>query len=98
MEIIDALQQISLDTKDGIMGLKTIVQVLQEGEVLSCCLLPRWASILGTRLISLGPEYLIDIGLIECIIWQAEVIDPNYGADIRNLLDEAVAAQVGLLE
>jgi hypothetical protein len=45
-----------------------------------------------------GPDYLIDIGLVECMIWQAEVIDPGYGADIRNLLHEAVVAQVDLTE
>ncbi|GFZ49363.1 hypothetical protein JCM24511_07483 [Saitozyma sp. JCM 24511] len=30
-----------------------------------------------------GPDYLLDIALIEAIIWQAEVIDSSFGAQIR---------------
>jgi len=37
-----------------------------------------------------GPDYLIDVS-IEAIVWQAEVIDPNFGAEIRQVLDRTVA-------
>ena len=40
-----------------------------------------------------GPDYLIDIALVEAIIWYAEVIDPSYGATIRKVLDNAIAKQ-----
>ena len=38
-----------------------------------------------------GPDYLIDIAIIEAVVWQAEVIDPSLGAEIRQVLDKAVA-------
>jgi hypothetical protein len=44
----------------------------------------------------IGPDYLIVVTIIEAIIWQAEIIDPNFGADLRNVLDEAVAEQADL--
>lgn len=36
-----------------------------------------------------GPDYLIDVAIIETIIWHAEVIDPGLGAEIRNILHGA---------
>lgn len=44
---------------------------------------------------STGPDYLIDVTLVELIIWQAEVIDPNFGAELREVLDQAVAEEAG---
>ena len=38
-----------------------------------------------------GPDYLIDVSILEAVIWQAEVIDPNFGGDMRSILDQAVA-------
>jgi hypothetical protein len=40
-----------------------------------------------------GPDYLIDVAIIEAIIWQAEVIDPQFGGEIRGVLDRAIAEQ-----
>lgn len=40
-----------------------------------------------------GPDRLIDVTIIEAIIWQAEIIDPNFAGDIRRILDQAVAEQ-----
>ena len=40
-----------------------------------------------------GPDYLIDVSIIEAIVWQAEVIDSNFGGDVRQILDQAVAQQ-----
>jgi len=40
-----------------------------------------------------GPDYLIDVTILEAIIWQAEVIDPNFGGEIRGVVDQAVADQ-----
>ena len=37
-----------------------------------------------------GPDYLIDVAILENIVWQAEVIDPGLGADARIVLDEAI--------
>ena len=50
------------------------------------------------RLMGPGPDYLIDIAIVECIVWQAEVIDPAYGVRMQRKLDAAVAAQVDLPE
>jgi len=38
-----------------------------------------------------GPDYLIDVSILEAVIWQAEVIDPNFGGDVRSILDQTVA-------
>jgi hypothetical protein len=43
-----------------------------------------------------GPDYLIDVTIVEAIIWQAEVIDPQFGGEIRGVLDKAVAKQADL--
>ncbi|EIW67349.1 hypothetical protein TREMEDRAFT_33729 [Tremella mesenterica DSM 1558] len=43
-----------------------------------------------------GPDYLIDIILIESIIFQAEIIDPSFGAQMRQVLDKAIAKQSDL--
>ena len=40
-----------------------------------------------------GPDYLIDVALVEAIVWQGEVIDSGLGADIRQVLDRAVLDQ-----
>jgi hypothetical protein len=44
-----------------------------------------------------GPDYLLDIALIEAIIWQAEVIDSSFGAQIREILNKAVRDQPDLV-
>lgn len=49
------------------------------------------------RLIHLiGPDYLIDVAIIEAIIWQAEIIDSSFAADVRKVLDRAVVEQDNL--
>lgn len=40
-----------------------------------------------------GPDYLIDITLVEAIVWQGEVIDSGFGAEIQQVLDKAVLEQ-----
>ncbi|RSH81411.1 hypothetical protein EHS25_006943 [Saitozyma podzolica] len=44
-----------------------------------------------------GPDYLLDIALIEAIIWQAEVIDSSFGAGIWEILNKAVRDQPDLV-
>ncbi|ORY35380.1 hypothetical protein BCR39DRAFT_509164 [Naematelia encephala] len=44
-----------------------------------------------------GPDYLIDVTIIEAIIWQAEVIDSQFGSEVREVLDNAVAEQNNLV-
>ena len=76
----------AMTTTDVRDTLSTLVQVLQEGIY--------WG---GTRLTNVGPDYLIDVTIIEAIIWQAEIIDPNIGGEIRQVLDRAVAEQADLV-
>ena len=40
-----------------------------------------------------GPDYLIDLIILEAITWQAEVIDSNFAGDMREVLDRAAANQ-----
>lgn len=92
--MMHAFDQVAADSSSGEKGLQTVVQVLQEGKYHLHT--PGYVNLSISD--APGPDYLIDIGLIECVAWQAEVIDPIYGANIRNLLDEAVKAQVDLSE
>jgi hypothetical protein len=43
-----------------------------------------------------GAEYLIDVAIVECVIWQAEVIDPGHGAVLKRELQQAVQAELDL--
>lgn len=38
-----------------------------------------------------GPDYLIDVSIIEAVVWQAEVIDSNFGGEVRQIFDQTVA-------
>lgn len=38
-----------------------------------------------------GPDYLIDVSIIEAVVWQAEVIDSNFSGEVRQILDQTVA-------
>ena len=44
-----------------------------------------------TQVLLEGPDYLLDVSIIEAIVWQAEVIDPNFGAEIKQILDKTMA-------
>lgn len=65
-------------------GLHSLNEVLREGELQS----PQSSSS--------GPDYLLDIAILECVIWQAEVIDPTFGADLKRRLQACVQNQADL--
>ncbi|WVQ82029.1 hypothetical protein IAT38_004157 [Cryptococcus sp. DSM 104549] len=50
-----------------------------------------------TQILQEGPDYLIDVTLISGIIWQAEIIDSSFAAEIRQILDKAIEDQSDLV-
>ncbi|KAK4686644.1 hypothetical protein P7C73_g3490, partial [Tremellales sp. Uapishka_1] len=80
------LEQEDKSEEAAYSALSTILKVLQEGR-------PIPISSRGRADGMSGPDYLINVILVEAIIWQAEVIDPSFGAEIRQVLDKVVAEQ-----